>query len=236
MFTTQEVVRYSKQLILDDLGAAGQQKLKHTKVLVVGAGGLGCPVLQYLNAVGVGTLGIVEFDVINATNLHRQILYGTSDIGKKKLDVAIEKLAAQNPFTSLVGHAVEMESVAALELIPDYDMVIDCCDNFKTRYIINDACVLLGKPLVYGSILGYQGQLAVFNNKGSKNLRDIFPHPPLPEDVPNCSENGVLGTVPGIIGLLMAQAAVNIILEKETFENQFLLFDTLTFEKTVLMI
>lgn len=216
------------------MGMAGQQKLKAARVLVIGAGGLGCPILQYLNATGIGSLGIAEFDVVEATNLHRQILYGPLDIGRKKAAVAIEKLAAQNPFTTYRLHDVLVDEHNVSSLIADYDLVIDGCDNFDTRYIINDACVASGKPLVYGSILDYQGQVAVFNNKGSKNLRDIFPEPPAPGTVPACSENGVLGTVPGIIGTIMAQMAINVILQRSSYENQLVLFDVGTMERTVL--
>lgn len=234
MFTHQEIQRYSKQLILDDIGLEGQQKLKAAKVLVVGAGGLGCPVLQYLNAVGVGTLGIAEFDVVDAGNLHRQILYGPQDVGCKKVTQAMKRLAAQNPFTTLIAHELKVDERNAALLIEEYDFVVDGCDNFATRYAVNDACVALGKPLIYGSILGYQGQVAVFNHNGSKHLRDVFPEPPSAEDVPDCAENGVLGTVPGIIGIIMAQAAVNVILQRASFENQLVLFDTLTMERAVL--
>lgn len=205
--------------MLDDIGINGQIKLKQAKVAVVGAGGLGCPVLQYLGAMGVGTIGVIDFDVVDESNLHRQILYTSEDVGKKKVDVAIERVSKQNPFVTLIKHDVMLDENNAREIFKDYDFVIDGCDNFMTRYAVNDVCVELNKPLVYGSILGYEGQLAVFNYKGSKNLRDIFPDQPNPEDVPSCSENGVLGIVPGIIGNMMAQEAVNVIMETPSLLN-----------------
>lgn len=230
----EEIIRYSKQLMLDDIGPAGQQQLKNTKVLVIGAGGLGCPVLQYLNATGIGTLGIADPDTVAPTNLHRQVLYGPEDAGKKKVTVACERLAFQNPFTQLIPHDVSVGSENAAELFAGYDIIVDGCDNFATRYLVNDACVATNKPLVYGSILGYEGQLAVFNLNGSKNLRHIFPTPPDPGDVPDCSENGVLGTVPGIIGTIMAQMVLDIALHRCSASNQFLIFDTMCLDKTVL--
>jgi adenylyltransferase/sulfurtransferase len=234
MFTTQEILRYSKQLILDEMGQQGQQLLKDAKVLVIGAGGLGCPILQYLNAVGVGTVGIAEFDVIEASNLHRQILYSPEDIGKKKAVVAIAKLNGQNPFTKFNHHDLEVDKTNVISLIEGYDLIIDGCDNFATRYAVNDACVAMGKPLIYGSILGFQGQAAIFNHNGGKNLRDIFPEPPDADDVPSCADNGVVGTVPGIIGVVMAQFAVNIICGIPTIENQLLLIDVRTMERIAL--
>jgi adenylyltransferase/sulfurtransferase len=236
MFTSEEIVRYSKQLMLDDIGPQGQTKLKQAKVLVIGAGGLGCPVLQYLNAVGIGTIGIAEFDLVDASNLHRQILYGPPDIGRKKVAVAMERLVAQNPMTSIIPHDLRICELNAPAIIEAYDFVVDGCDNFATRYIVNDVCVALGKPLVYGSILGYQGQVAVFNNKGSKHLRHIFPEPPNTGDVPDCSENGVLGTVPGIIGIIMAQTLISVILQRPSFENQLMLLNTLSMERVLLNI
>lgn len=224
----QEIIRYSKQLMLDDIGPEGQLLLKNARVLIIGAGGLGCPVAQYLNGAGVGTLGIAEFDVVEATNLHRQILYGPDDIGKNKGAVMVAKLAAQNPFTQWIHYDLKVTGSNVLPLVSQYDLIVDGCDNFATRYVVNDACVQSGKPLVYGSILGYEGQLAVFNHKGSKNLRDVFPTPPNAEDVPSCSENGVLATVPGIVGTTMAQAALMVLLGQYQQHNQYLLLNTLT--------
>jgi adenylyltransferase/sulfurtransferase len=236
MFTTEELRRYTKQMLLNDIGVEGQQQLKRAKVAVIGAGGLGCPVLQYLVATGVGTIGIVDGDVVEVSNLHRQVLYHTNDTGKKKAAVAVEKLSLQNPYTTLIEHPVFIDESNVIEILSGYDLVIDGCDNFATRYIVNDAVVALHKPLVYGSILGYEGQIAVFNNKGSKNLRHLFPEPPNPEDVPNCSENGVLGTVPGIVGTILAQTAISVILGRSSFENTFLVLNTLTLDKVTLKI
>jgi len=234
MFTTQEVIRYSRQIIIDDVGPEGQRRIKAGKVLVIGAGGLGCPVLQYLNAVGVGTIGIAEYDTVEATNLHRQVLYKPSDIGRKKAVAAIEALREQNPSTQLVHHDLKVDDANAPALVAAYDIVVDGCDNFTTRYSVNDACVQQDKPLVYGSILGFEGQVTVFNRSGSGQLRDIFPEPPDPGEVPSCSENGVLGTVPGIIGTIMAQAVIHILLGQPSFEHRYLLIDTRTMERKVL--
>lgn len=231
---TAEVIRYSKQLMLDDIGPAGQQRLKQAKVLVIGAGGLGCPLLLYLNATGIGTLGFADADTVDATNLHRQVLFRQEDTGRKKVKAAQERLAAQNPFTQLIAHDTAIDAANAAALFAGYDIIVDGCDNFGTRYIVNDACVAADKPLVYGSILGYEGQLAVFNHKGSGQLRDIFPNPPDPGDVPDCSENGVLGTVPGIIGLLMAQQVIDLVLDRCTLANRFLILDTRSLDKTEL--
>jgi len=197
-----------------------------TLAALVGAGGLGCPVLQYLNSMGVGTLGLIDFDTVMESNLHRQILYTSEDIGKSKIECAAKRLKAQNPYTTIIEHNVVLSEENAEEILSQYDFVVDGCDNFLTRYIVNDICVKIGKPLVYGSILGFEGQMATFNYQGSKNLRDIFPEPPNAEDVPNCSENGVLGSFPGIIGTMMAQETVKVILDLDPLKNQLLLIDT----------
>lgn len=230
MLTKEEFSRYLKQIMVEDIGFDGQTKIKQSKVAVVGAGGLGCPVLQYLTSVGVGTIGVIDFDVVEVSNLHRQPLYSSEDIGKSKVEIAIEKLSKQNPFTTFIAHPVQLCKENAEFILSQYDIVVDGCDNFLTRYIVNDACVGINKPLVYGSILGFQGQLAVFNYLGGKNLRDIFPEPPTPEDVPSCSENGVLGTVPAIIGSMMAQNAVQVILGNNFNTNELLIIDTLILE------
>lgn len=228
MFTTNEVKRYEKQTILEEIGLLGQVALKNARVLVIGAGGLGCPVIQYLTGVGVGTIGIVDFDVIEHSNLHRQVLYGPSVVGRKKAEVAKERALYQNPDVKIELFDVALVDENAYSIISNFDLVIDGCDNFLTRYTVNDACVALKKPLVYGSILGFQGQIAVFNFNGSKNLRDIFPEPPNAEDVPNCSDNGVLGTLPGIIGTIMAQEAVKCIVGLPVITNVFRIFDTMS--------
>lgn len=225
MLSKEEFKRYQKQVMVDDIGINGQIKIKQSKVAVIGAGGLGCPILQYLTSVGVGTIGVIDFDMIEESNLHRQTLYTTNDIGKPKAEIAIQKLSAQNPFVKLNLHSVLLNDENAISILSQYDVVVDGCDNFLTRYIVNDACVRLNIPLVYGSILGYEGQLATFNYKGSKNLRAIFPEAPNAEDVPNCSENGVLGTVPGIIGCMMAQETIQLILDSPQLINTLLLYN-----------
>ena len=234
MFSPNESKRYAKQTILDEVGLLGQTKLKNARVAVIGAGGLGCPIIQYLSGCGVGTIGIVDFDVIEHSNLHRQVLYGPEDVGKKKAEVAKERVLAQNPDTVIELFDCALNDENAEFILSQFDLVIDGCDNFLTRYTVNDACVELEKPLIYGSILGFQGQIAVFNYQGSKNLRDLFPEPPNAEDVPNCSDNGVLGVVPGIIGTLMANEALKVILEMEINRNTFHVFDLLSLEMTKL--
>lgn len=234
MLTKEEMKRYMKQVMLDDIGINGQIKLKQAKVAVIGAGGLGCPVLQYLGAMGVGTIGLIDFDTVDESNLHRQVLYTSDDVGQKKIEIAFQKLSKQNPFINLIKHDVLLDESNATELLKNYDVIVDGCDNFATRYVVNDACVTLNKPLIYGSILAYQGQLAVFNYKGSKNLRDIFPEAPNAEDVPSCSENGVLGIVPGIVGSMMAQETVSVILERPSLVNTLAIIDTLSYSVTKL--
>ena len=234
MFSPNETKRYSKQTILDEVGLLGQVKLKNARVAVIGAGGLGCPIIQYLSACGVGTMGIVDFDVIEHSNLHRQVLYGPGDVGKKKAEVAKDRALAQNPDTVIELFDCALNDANAEFILSQFDLVIDGCDNFLTRYTVNDACVELGKTLVYGSILGFQGQLAVFNHQGSKNLRDLFPEPPNAEEVPNCSDNGVLGVVPGIIGTLMANEALKVILGLPVNVDTFQIVDLLDLQITAL--
>lgn len=224
VFTKEELVRYSRQLMLPEIGMKGQEKLKTAKVLVVGAGGLGCPALQYLCAAGVGNIGIIDFDKIELHNLHRQILYSTNDIGKQKAQTAAEKLKEQNPNVSFLIFNEMLNEGNAEKIISQFEIIVDGSDNFQTRYLVNDTCVKLNKVVVYGTILKFEAQLAVFNYKGGKNLRDIYPEPPNPEDVPGCDENGVLGIVPGILGVYMANATVQIILDKYQ-NNALLLFD-----------
>lgn len=231
MLSKEEFKRYQKQIMLDDIGINGQIKLKQSKVAVIGAGGLGCPVLQYLTAVGVGTIGVIDFDTVEVSNLHRQVLYSAADVGKPKAEIAIQKLSQQNPFIQHVSHQTLLNEENAETILSNYDLIIDGCDNFATRYIVNDACVTLNKPLVYGSILDYDGQMAVFNYKGSKNLRHIFPDQPNPEDVPSCSENGVLGTVTGIVGSMLAQEAINTILDRPSLLNTLLIFNCKSFRQ-----
>jgi adenylyltransferase/sulfurtransferase len=234
VFSKEELVRYSRQLMLSEVGITGQEKLKNAKVLVIGAGGLGCPVMQYLSAAGVGTIGIVDFDTIELHNLHRQILYSTEDIGKKKAQTAFEKIRSQNPNLKGEVFDIALTTENAEDIISKFDIVIDGCDNFETRYIVNDACKKLNKPLVYGSILRSEGQVAVFNYNGSKNLRDLYPEAPDPEDVPSCSETGVIGVVPGMIGMMMCSMTMDIILGKFSNADTLHLFNLKNYSLTKL--
>lgn len=203
--------RYSRQTILKGFGEQGQQKLSNAKVLVVGAGGLGVPVLTYLNAMGVGTIGIVDNDVVSVSNLHRQVLYDESDIGKPKVEVSFRKLKAQNPKTELIGYNTFLTIENALKIIVAYDIVVDATDNFPTRYLINDACVILKKTFVYGALHGFEGQISVFNHLGGPTYRCLFPNMPKADEIPNCNEHGVLGILPGIIGNLQALETVKVV-------------------------
>ena len=230
MLTISDILRYGKPMLLPNVGESGQIKLKNAKVLVIGAGGLGCPVLQYLAASGIGTLGIVDFDKVELHNLHRQILYSKDTVGKAKVTVAKSTLEHLNPNCNYLSFEEKLTSENAEKLLAPFDVIVDGCDNFSTRYLVNDTCVKLGKPLVYGSILKFEGQIAVFNHKGSKNLRDLFPLPPNPEDVPNCSLNGVLGTLPGIIGTMMAQETLKLVMDLPTLENELVIFNTLDWQ------
>jgi len=227
MSIIQEFLRYNRQTILPEIGDEGQEKLKKAKVLVIGAGGLGCPILQYITTAGVGFIGIMDFDTIEIHNLHRQILYTENEIGKEKAIVAQEVVSKLNPLIEVIAIPEKLTLENASEIIQQYDIVVDGSDNFTTRYLVNDTCVQFDKTLVYGSILRFEGQLAVFNHKGSKNLRDLFPEMPDPKDVPNCNLNGVLGTLPGIIGNMMAHETLKLILELPTLKNELVLFNTL---------
>ena len=213
-------------MILPEIGINGQEKISSAKVLVIGAGGLGCPALLYLSAAGVGTIGIIDFDKIELHNLHRQILYSTEDVRKSKAIVASEKLKKQNPHTNIIVFDEMLSETNAEKIISQFDIVVDGSDNFLTRYLVNDTCVKLKLPLVYGSILKFEGHVAVFNFNGGKNLRDLFPEPPNAEDVPNCDENGVLGTLPGIIATMMAQETLKLIVGMEVLKNHLLIIDT----------
>ncbi|GHA71213.1 molybdopterin-synthase adenylyltransferase MoeB [Pontibacter akesuensis] len=229
MLEKEEVRRYNRQLILPELGQQGQEKLKQAKVLMIGAGGLGCPVLQYLTAAGVGTIGIADMDVVNESNLHRQILYTLADVGKLKAEVAALKLSQQNPFVQFNIHHEGITIENALELVQQYDVVVDGSDNFPTRYLVNDACAILRKPLVFGSIFKFEGQVTVFNYKNGPTYRCLFPEPPGQGEVPNCAETGVIGVLPGIIGTLQANEAIKVISELgEVASGKLLLFDALT--------
>jgi molybdopterin/thiamine biosynthesis adenylyltransferase len=222
--TTEEINRYSRQLMLNDVGVEGQLKLKQAKVLVVGAGGLGCPVLQYLGASGIGTIGIIDFDTVEIHNLHRQILYNADDIGKPKAQMAAQKIKASNPNVSCIVFNERLQESNAENIISQFDIIVAGPDNFVTRYLVNDVCVRLNKPMVYGSILNFTGQLVVLNYNGNKNLRDIYPIPPNKEDLPKGNEIGVMGFVPGIIGVYMASATIQVLLGQYN-NNNLLVFD-----------
>jgi sulfur-carrier protein adenylyltransferase/sulfurtransferase len=210
--TTDDLARYSRHVILPEVGMEGQQKLKAAKVLCVGTGGLGSPLALYLAAAGIGTLGLVDFDVVDASNLQRQIIHSTKDIGRKKLDSAEEKLTALNPSLKVVKHDTMLSSANALEILKDYDIVADGTDNFPTRYLVNDACVLLGKPNVYGSIFRFEGQASVFATEEGPCYRCLYPEPPPPGLVPSCAEGGVLGILPGLVGVIQATEVIKLIL------------------------
>ncbi|WP_347067596.1 HesA/MoeB/ThiF family protein [Flavobacterium sp. WV_118_3] len=234
MITIQDFLRYNRQMLLPEIGETGQLRLKNAKVLVIGAGGLGCPILQYLATAGVGTLGIIDFDTVEMHNLHRQILYTEADINQPKAEIAAVVIRHLNPEISCLVFNKKLTAANAISILQDFDVIVDGCDNFATRYLVNDTCVALEKPLVYGSILKFEGQLAVFNHNGSKQLRDLFPEPPDPKDVPNCSLNGVMGTLPGIIGTMMAHEALKLIIGLPTLQNELVLFNTLSWQFTKL--
>ena len=227
--TTDDLSRYSRHLILPEVGMEGQQKLKAARVLCVGTGGLGSPLAFYLTAAGVGTLGLVDFDVVDASNLQRQIIHSTKDIGRKKLDSAEEKLKALNPAINIVKHETMLTSANAMEILKDYDIVADGTDNFPTRYLVNDACVLLGKPNVYGSIFRFEGQASVFATEAGPCYRCLYPEPPPPGLVPSCAEGGVLGILPGLVGVIQATEVIKLILGKgESLVGRLLLVDALS--------
>ncbi|MGA3100340.1 MAG: molybdopterin-synthase adenylyltransferase MoeB [Terracidiphilus sp.] len=226
--TRDDLSRYSRHLILPEVGVEGQRKLKAARVLCVGTGGLGSPLALYLAAAGVGTLGLVDFDVVDASNLQRQIIHSTADIGRKKLDSAEEKLKALNPALNVVKHDTLLSSANALDILKDYDVVADGTDNFPTRYLVNDACVLLGKPNAYGSIFRFEGQASVFATKDGPCYRCLYPEPPPPGLVPSCAEGGVLGILPGLIGVIQATEAIKLILGiGEPLIGRLLLVDAL---------
>jgi len=226
--SNEEILRYSRHLIMPEVGMEGQLKLKNASVLMIGTGGLGAPLGLYLAAAGVGRIGLVDFDVVDFTNLQRQVIHGTKDVGKKKLDSAIESMHDINPFVRLDRHETALTSENALEIMKDYDIIVDGTDNFPTRYLVNDACVLLGKPNVYGSIFRFEGQSTVFAYKGGPCYRCLYPEPPPPGLVPSCAEGGVLGILPGIIGLVQATETVKLILGAgEPLVGRLLLYDAL---------
>jgi molybdopterin/thiamine biosynthesis adenylyltransferase/rhodanese-related sulfurtransferase len=237
-----ELDRYNRHIILPEFGLAAQRKLKAAKVLVVGAGGLGSPVLLYLAAAGVGTIGIVDFDVVDDSNLQRQVLFGVESVGQPKVEAARRRLEALNPHIGFRLYDRPLTSENALDIIRDYDVVADGTDNFPTRYLVNDACVLLGKPNVYASIFQFEGQVSVFNYRDAAgvtgpNYRDLYPVPPPPGLVPSCAEGGVLGVLPGIIGSMQASEVIKVITGVgEPLSGRFFIFDALSFETRTLRI
>ena len=230
-FTNEQIYRYSRHIILPDVGGAGQKKLLNAKVLLIGAGGLGSPAAMYLAAAGVGTLGLVDFDCVDLSNLQRQLLHRTKDVGRLKLDSAADTLNALNPDVRVNKHQVVLTSENVMDIIQDYDIIVNGTDNFPTRYLVNDACVLAGKPLVDGSIFMFDGQATVFDAKRGPCYRCLFPTPPPPGEVPSCQEAGVLGVLPGIIGSIQAIEAIKLILNKgDSLIGRLLLFDALAME------
>ncbi len=240
MLNEKEIARYNRHLILPGFGMEAQEKLKKAKVLVVGAGGLGCPILQYLTAAGVGEIGIIDFDVVDESNLQRQILFSVHDIGKSKAEIAATKLSEQNPFVNFRIFKIRLTNKNALKLLNEFDVIVDGTDNFSTRYLVNDACVILDKPLVYGSIYKFEGQVSVFNfidknGTNGPNLRCLFPDPPSAGSIPNCSEIGVIGVLPGIIGTLQALETIKIITGiGEPLSGKLMLFDALQMKMQVM--
>lgn len=230
-----ELIRYNRQIILPNFGVEGQEKLKNASVLVIGAGGLGAPNLQYLTAAGIGRIGVVDFDEVSLTNLQRQVLFSTDEVGQSKAKTAIERLQKLNPDTQFDLYNTQISAENALQLVEPYDLVIDGSDNLPTRYLVNDVCVMLDKPLIYGAIFRFEGQVSVFNEllqDGTRgpNYRDLFPTPPPPDMVPSCSEGGVFGVLPGIIGAMQANEAIKVLANiGETLSGKLLLFDSLDF-------
>src|SRR5258708_3791269 len=210
--SNEEILRYSRHLIMPEVGMEGQLKLKSAKVLLVGTGGLGAPLGLYLAAAGVGRLGLVDFDVVDFTNLQRQVTFGSDDVGKPKTEAARNRLASLNPDIQIETFEIKLTSDNALELFKDFDLIVDCTDNFPTRYLVNDACILLGKPNVYGSIFRFEGQVTVFGMPDGPWYRCLYPEPPPPGLVPSCAEGGVLGVLPGIVGSLQAIETVKLVL------------------------
>ena len=226
--SNEEISRYSRHLILPEVGMQGQQKLKAAKVLCVGTGGLGAPLALYLAAAGVGTLGLVDFDMVDASNLQRQIIHSTSTVGMLKVDSAEQMLKGLNPFMKVVKHNTMLTSANALEIFKDYDVIADGTDNFQTRYLVNDACVLTGKPNAYGSIFRFEGQASVFATKEGPCYRCLYPEPPPPGLVPSCAEGGVLGILPGLVGIIQATEVIKLILGiGEPLIGRLLLVDAL---------
>jgi len=233
----EDLARYSRHLLLSEIGLEGQKKLKAASVLVIGAGGLGCPVLQYLAAAGVGRIGVIDLDVLEESNLQRQILYTVADVGRNKALAAQQRLLALNPLIEVLAYPFALETSNALELFESYDFIVDGTDNFATRYLVNDACVMTDKPLVYGSIFKFEGQVAVFNYQNGPSYRCLFPNPPAPGEVPNCSEVGVLGVLPGVIGAMQANEVLKMILGLgNVLSEKLLVYNALSAESLILNI
>jgi adenylyltransferase/sulfurtransferase len=223
-----EILRYSRHLIMPEVGMEGQLKIKAAKVLCIGAGGLGSPLALYLGAAGVGTIGIVDFDVVDYTNLQRQIIHTTADVGRKKLDSAADSLKAINPYLNIKRYDTRLSSENALEIFKDFDIIVDGTDNFPTRYLVNDACVLSGKPNVYGSIFRFEGQASIFGTEAGPCYRCLYPEPPPPGLVPSCAEGGVLGILPGLVGVIQATETIKLILGSgDPLIGRLLLIDAL---------
>src|SRR5436853_254389 len=225
--SNEEILRYSRHLIMPEVGMEGQRKLKAALALCIGAGGLGSPLLMYLAAAGVGTLGVVDFDVVDFTNLQRQIIHSTADVGRRKLDSAEETVRGINPFVKVEKFEERLTSANALELFRQFDVIVDGTDNFPTRYLVNDACVLTGKPNVYGSIFRFEGQASVFATKAGPCYRCLYPEPPPPGLVPSCAEGGVLGILPGLVGIIQATEAIKLIIGGDSLIGRLLLVDAL---------
>lgn len=241
-FSKAELERYSRHIIIPEFNIEGQRKLKAAKVLLIGSGGLGSPMALYLTAAGVGTIGIVDFDVVDDSNLQRQVLFTVADVGRPKVEVAKERLQALNPHINIITHNTRLTSDNALDIFKDYDLIADGTDNFPTRYLVNDACVLLGKPNVYASIFRFEGQVSVFNYRDKEgnlgpNYRDLFPEPPPAELVPNCAEGGVIGVLPGIIGSLQANEVIKVLTGVgKPLSGRLFLFDAATFQTRTLKV
>ena len=237
MLSKNELKRYNRHIIMPEIGIKGQEKLKSAKVLVIGAGGLGCPILQYLTAAGIGTIGICDFDLVDESNLQRQILFDTQDIGKPKAKVAAKKLSLQNPFVKIITHNIKLDKTNVLDIFKNYDIVVDGSDNFPTRFLVNDACVILGKPLVFGAIYKFEGQLAVFNYKNGPTYRCLVPEEPSASENISCSHIGVIGVLPGIIGSYQANEVIKIITEiGDVMSGKILLIDTLRMDHNIIEI
>ena len=235
--TQKEKLRYDRHIQLEEIGLEGQEKLKNARVLVIGAGGLGCAILQYLSSCGIGTIGIVDYDTIDESNLQRQVLFDKTTVGEKKAKVAKEKLKLLNPLISITDFAFQLNHNNAIPLFKEYDLIVDGTDNFATRYLINDASVLANKPFVYGSIHRFEGQVSVFNYKNGPTYRCLFPDPPKENTIPNCSESGVLGILPGIIGTYQANEVLKVILEiGEPLSGKLLLINILTNQSSIIKI